>query len=140
MIDNVKAFFTLYVNPGAGFGRILDRGRLWFAALAALAVGFVLHFFDVPIRGAAPPLSRFISYAPGSYVIPLMIVAVVIVPAILLQRAIFGSGSFMGLLSDDYAPLLMCALTAWGAAYLPLAMVRWTGFDSGRQSADLCCF
>lgn len=129
MIDNIKAFFMLYVNPAGGFGRILDRGRLWMAALGAVAVGFVLHFSDIPIRGFAPPISRFISYAPGAWLIPLIILAVVIVPSILLLRAMFGHGSFTVLLNTDYVPLLMCSLTAWAAAYLPLVILRWIGFE-----------
>ncbi len=129
MSDNIKAFFMLYVNPAAGFGRILDRGRLWFAAVAAVAVGFVLHFGDIPLREPMSPLLRFISFAPGSYLAPLLIVAIVIVPAIILLRAITGFGSFGILLNNDYVPLLMCAFMAWAAAYLPLMLLRFFALD-----------
>src|ERR1700691_5098447 len=107
----------LYMNPPAAFGRILDRGRLWFAALAAVAVGFVLHFGDIPLREPSSPIQRFISFAPGSYLAPLLGLAIVIVPAIILMRSITGFGSFSVLLHNDYVPLLMCALMAWAAAY-----------------------
>ena len=129
MIDNIKALFMLYVKPAAAFGRILDRGRLWFAVLAAVAVGFVLHFGDIPLREPSSPLLRFISFAPGSYLVPLLIVAIVIVPAIILMRSITGFGSFSVLLNNDYVPLLMCALMAWAAAYLPLMLLRFVAFD-----------
>jgi Tfp pilus assembly protein PilF len=127
--DNIKAFFMLYVNPTAAFGRILDRGRLWFAALAALAVGFVLHFGDIPLREPSSPLLRFISFAPGTYLVPLLIVAIVIVPAVILMRSFTGFGGFSVLLNNDYVPLLMCALMAWAAAYLPLMLLRFVAFD-----------
>jgi hypothetical protein len=129
VIDNVKAFFMLYVNPASAFGRILDRGRLWFAALLAVAVGFVLHFGDVPLREPSSPLMRFISFAPGSYLAPLLMLAVVIVPAIILIRSFAGFGSFSVLIQNDYVPLLTCALMAWAAAYLPLMLLRFVAFD-----------
>ena len=128
-MDNFKAFLMLYVKPGSGFGRILDRGRFWPAALIAFAVLFLLHFGDVPVRGFAPPLSRFISYAPGAYLFPLLILAIVIVPAIVLLRAISGHGGFVGLLQSDYVPLLMCAFAAWAAAYLPVLILHWSDLD-----------
>ncbi len=119
----------LYVNPAAAMGRILDRGSLWFASIAAVAVGFVLHFGDVPLREALSPLLRFISFAPGSYLAPLLIVAIVVVPSIILLRAITGFGSFGILLNNDYVPLLMCAFMAWAAAYFPLMLVRFLALD-----------
>ncbi len=128
-MDNIKALFMLYVRPGAAFGRILDRGHLWFAALAAVAFGFVLHFGDVPVPEPSSPLLRFISFAPGSYLLPLLIVAIVIVPAIILIRSFAGFGSFSVLLNNDYVPLLMCTLMAWAAAYLPLMLLRFVAFD-----------
>ena len=129
MIDNVKAFFMLYVNPASAFGRILDRGRLWFAALLAVAVGFVLHFGDVPLREPSSPLMRFISFAPGSYLAPLLMLAIVIAPAIILIRSFAGFGSFSVLIQNDYVPLLTCALMAWAAAYLPLMLLHFVAFD-----------
>ncbi len=128
-MDNFKAFLMLYAKPGSGFGRILDRGRFWPAALIAFAIMFLLHFGDVPVRGFAPPLSRFISFARGTYLFPLLILAIVIVPAIVLLRAISGHGSFAALLQSDYVPLLMCALGAWAAAYLPALVLHWSDLD-----------
>jgi Tfp pilus assembly protein PilF len=129
VIDNIKALFMLYVNPAAAFGRILDRGSLWFASIAAVAVGFVLHFGDIPLREPLSPLLRFISFTPGSYLAPLLIVAIVVVPSIILLRAISGFGSFGILLNNDYVPLLMCAFMAWAAAYLPLMLLRFFVLD-----------
>ncbi len=119
----------LYINPVAAFGRILDRGSVWFAGAAAVAVGFVLHFGDIPLREPLSPLLRFISFAPGSYLAPLLILAIVIVPSIILLRAISGFGSFGILLNNDYVPLLMCAFMAWAAAYFPLMLARFFLLD-----------
>lgn len=129
MIDNFKALFILYARPASAFGRILDRGRLWFAALAAVFVGYALHFGDLPMRGFAPPLWRLISYAPGGYLYPLLILAIVTVPAIILLRSISSRGGFTHVLSGDYVPMLMCSLIAWAAAYLPLMILHSIGFD-----------
>ena len=104
--------------------RVLDRGRLWIAIAAALFVSVLLHWRDIPLRVPASALLRFISWTPGSYLAPLLTVAIVMVPAILLVRAIAGFGSFTMLLNSDYASLLMLAMTAWAAAYLPLALLR----------------
>jgi tetratricopeptide (TPR) repeat protein len=119
----------LYARPASGFGRILDRGRLWFSAAAALVVSYLLHWGDVPVRFAPSPIARFIGLAPGGYLAPLIILAVIVVPAVIALRSIFGSGSLTVLLSNDYVPLLMCVLAAWAAAYLPLVILRWFAFD-----------
>ncbi len=112
-------------------GRILDRGRLWFAILAALGVSLFLHYWD-PIErtiSARPAFStfaflRFISYEPGAALVALLVVAIALVPAIILCRAVAGYGSFSVLMSDNYSSLLICVLMCWAAAYLPLAAVR----------------
>jgi tetratricopeptide (TPR) repeat protein len=145
VIDNFKAFFTLYAKPGAAFSVILDRGRLWFAIVLALFTGILLHWTDVPpTPGSIPippsPLDRFISYVPASYLAPLLILAIVIVPAILLVRAIAGFGNFVGMLTSDYVPLLMCSLFAWAAAYLPLAILNFLSIDAIAQPAVYAAF
>ncbi|HUA86769.1 MAG TPA: tetratricopeptide repeat protein [Bryobacteraceae bacterium] len=117
-------FFLIYIKPAAAMGRILDRGRLWLAVAAALCVSGLLHWRDIPLRVPNSPLLRFISWTPGAYLAPLLTVAIVMVPAILLIRAIAGHGSFTDLLNTDYVSLLMLAMVAWAAAYLPLALVR----------------
>jgi len=122
--DHLKALFLLYLKPVAAVAQILDRGKLWFAIVSALVVSVFLHAADVPLRGAASPLLRFISFTPGGYLAPLLMIAIAFVPAIILARAIFGYGSFSVLINSDYVPLLMCAFTSWAAAYLPLAIVR----------------
>ena len=41
--ENVAALFMVYARPVAAVSRILDRGRLWFAIVAALAVSMMVH-------------------------------------------------------------------------------------------------
>jgi tetratricopeptide (TPR) repeat protein len=129
--DNLSALFQLYVRPAAALGQILDRGRLWFAIVAALGVSLLLHLTDSVQQAvlASPGFStvallRFISYEPGSYLAPLLAVGMVLVPAIVLSRAVAGFGSFGVLMRSDYSPLLICTLMCWAAGYLPLALAR----------------
>jgi tetratricopeptide (TPR) repeat protein len=122
--NHLKALFLLYANPVAAIGQILDRGKLWVAIVAALIVSVFVHIADVPLRGAGSALLRFISFTPGGYLAPLLMIAIAMVPAIILSRAISGYGSFGVLMSSDYVPLLMCAFTAWATAYLPLCVLR----------------
>lgn len=122
--ENLKALFLLYAKPVDAFGRILDRGRVWFAALAALAVSLLLHARDIPLRLPPSALLRFISWYPGGCLAALLVIAAVVIPAILLVRAMTGFGSFAILFNANYLPLLMCGLMSWAAAYFPLALVR----------------
>jgi tetratricopeptide (TPR) repeat protein len=122
--ESLKALFLLYVKPGAAISRILDRGRLWFAIVAALAVSMLLHAPDIPSRVPSSAILRFISFAPGAWLAPLLMIAAVLVPAIVLIRAAGGFGSFSVLIHNDYSPLLLCVLMSWTAAYLPLAVAR----------------
>jgi tetratricopeptide (TPR) repeat protein len=135
--ENLAALFLLYIRPVAAVSRMIDQGRLWFAILAAVAVSFLLHASDsVPRAPIAMPLAiaallRFISYTPGSYFAAIMAVAIILAPAVILCRALFGFGSFSVLMGSEYLPLLVCMLTSWAAAYLPLALVRvFTGLDA----------
>ena len=129
--EHLAALFRLYINPAAALSRILDRGRLWLAALLALGVSILLHAFDAgpKIVFSRPgwwtgALLRFISYTPGSYFAALMVVAIAVVPAIVLCRAVSGYGSVSVLMRSDYVSLLICLLMCWAAAYLPLAVAR----------------
>jgi tetratricopeptide (TPR) repeat protein len=133
--ENFTALFQLYVRPAAALGRILDRGRFWFCALAALCVSLLLHASDAGpgFVLAAPSLAtsltsvallRFISYQPGAYLAPLIAVAIAMVPAIIVLRALLGFGSVSVLIRGNYLPLLICVLMSWAAAHLPLALAR----------------
>jgi tetratricopeptide (TPR) repeat protein len=92
LIAQLKLLVALWYRPAGAMGDILDRGSLLFPSILALAAGFVLPF--------------------GSFYTPLLLLAVVYVPGVLLiARANF---------QRDYAALLTCAAMAWTAAQLPI--------------------
>jgi tetratricopeptide (TPR) repeat protein len=132
----------LYPRPVHAIGRILDQGRLGFSAAFALIVAVLLHAADLGPRQAGVPnvpsasiltgpasvaFLRFISFAPGSWLFPIVCVAGAFVPAMLLTRALAGFGSFAVLMEAEYVALLNCVLMCWAAAYLPLALERLAG-------------
>src|SRR5258708_7898614 len=133
--DNIAALFLLYIKPVSAIGRILDRGRLWFAIVAALAASFLVHLPQPEFQGlAAPPpaeslihraVSQWIAIDPSSSLAPLGALALAFVPLLVAIRAVSGFGSFGVLMRSDYLSLLMCSLLAWTAAYLPVAAVTW---------------
>src|SRR5690242_9001712 len=105
--ENLVALFQLYFKPGAAISKILDRGKLWFALLAALGVSFLMHS-PLAIVGRFTPVGAIV---------------VAIVPAIVLCRAIAGFGSFGVLMQSDYVSLLMCILNSWTVAFLPPSLL-----------------
>lgn len=92
---------------------ILDRGSLLFASAAVLVVSWMLAH---SIRGLS-----FSFYA------PLLILAAVYVPGMLLISGLVGriAGGFGSAFLRDYGPLLTCVAAAWTAANLPLLAVAW---------------
>lgn len=116
--ENVIALLLLYIRPVAAIGKILDHGRLLFAALAALGVSLLIRHAGG--RGIlADAVTSWIGY---SLLAPLVAIMLVFVPVVIFLRAIAGFGSFPVLMRSDYSSLLLCLLTAWAAAYLPVAI------------------
>jgi tetratricopeptide (TPR) repeat protein len=122
----------------SAISRILDRGRLWFAVVAALAASFLVHSLQpqyAQFQGLLVPptpqplleraLSQWIAIDPSSSFAPLGALALAFVPLIVAIRAVTGFGSFGVLMRSDYLSLLMCSLLAWTAAYLPVAVIVW---------------
>jgi Flp pilus assembly protein TadD len=56
--ENLAALFMLYARPVAAISRILDRGRLWFAIVAALIVSALVHIPQVGVAGPMFPEMR----------------------------------------------------------------------------------
>jgi tetratricopeptide (TPR) repeat protein len=111
VVDHAKLLLHLFVRPGAAMSAILDRGSLLFASLAVLAVSFLLPRFAFGI----------------SFYTPLLVLALVYVPGVLLLCKLFvsfgaSSGAFF---QRDYSPLLTCTAMAWAAANLPLLVAGW---------------
>ena len=109
LTENIKLLFRLFWQPGAAMGAILDRGSLLFACLAVLAVS-LLH-----------------RTAPGfSFYTPLLVLAAVYVPGVLLLGALVGrNGDLASVFRRDYSAMLTCTAMAWAAANLPLVAAAW---------------
>jgi tetratricopeptide (TPR) repeat protein len=113
MADSIKLILRLLYQPVAAMSAILDRSSLLFASLSVVAVSFALQ------QGAASEL-RLPFYG------PLLVLAVVYVPGILLLCGLLGRiGGFVVSFQRDYSPLLTCTAMAWSAANLPLALAGW---------------
>ena len=90
-------------------GAILDRGSLLFASLATLAATMLLKF-TVP-------------FLPFSFYLPLLILAVVYVPGLLVLAAGIGRLGGLGVVFQrDYSALLTCTAMAFAATLTPLAL------------------
>jgi tetratricopeptide (TPR) repeat protein len=117
LVDNAKFLLRVYWQPGAAMSAILDHGSLLFASLAVLAV-------SVPL---VPPLKYTWPWLSFSFYTPLLLLAVVYVPGILLLGKLLAGlgGGFATAFERDYSPLLICTAMAWTAANLPLALAAW---------------
>jgi tetratricopeptide (TPR) repeat protein len=115
LVDNAKFLSRLYWQPGAAMSAILDQGSLLFASLAVLAVSLPL---EIPLKYAG------LSF---SFYTPLLVLAVVYVPGILLLGKLLAGlgGGFGTAFERDYSPLLVCTAMAWTAANIPLALAGW---------------
>ena len=102
----------LWVSPVAAMSEILDRGSLLFASIAALLVTAVL-------KTNAPWLA-------AGFFMPLLVLAVVYVPGVLLLVTSIGRLGGLGMVFQrDYSPLLTCAAMALAAAGIPLAIASF---------------
>jgi tetratricopeptide (TPR) repeat protein len=105
----VLLLFRIWSQPAAAMGAILDRGSLLFASAAVLAATLLLKF-------TAPGL-------PISFFTPLLVLAVVYVPGVLLLATLLGRLGGMGVVFQrDYSPLLTCTAMAFAAAEIPLGL------------------
>jgi tetratricopeptide (TPR) repeat protein len=110
LIENTKLLLRIFWQPGAAMSAILDQSSLLYASLAVLVVSF-----------------SYRSALPISFYMPLLILAVVYVPGLLLLgKLLAGMGGSLGsVFSRDYSPLLTCTAMAWGAANLAPALLAW---------------
>ena len=89
---------------------ILDRGSLLFASIAVLGVSLLLQ----------TGLGAAVSF---SFYTPLLALAVVYVPGVLLLSTLLARLGGLGtVFQRDYSPLLTCTAMAWSAANLPLVL------------------
>ncbi|MEO8369050.1 MAG: tetratricopeptide repeat protein [Candidatus Solibacter sp.] len=99
----------IWLQPAGAMSAILDRGSLLFASVAALAATVLLKF-------AVPML-------PFSFYMPLLVLAVVFVPGLLVLASLVGKLGGVGVVFQrDYSTLLTCCAMAFAAAEFPLAL------------------
>lgn len=105
LTENIQLLIRLYTSPAAAMSDILDRGSLLFASALVLVVS--LH----------PAM-------PVSFYLPLLVLAAIYVPGLLLLGMISGNvqGSMSMVFSRDYSPLLTCTAMAYTAANLPMML------------------
>lgn len=142
----------LYARPFSAMSRILDEGRLVLALAVALAGGFLVQFMlpsaynttpaeAIHARAHAqageqtqPPASD--EERPRRRSLPLPIgpfsalasIGFVFVPACILLINLWDRLGGAGvILRRDYLPVLLCAVTVWIAAIIPLAAVAGAG-------------
>ncbi len=107
LADGIRLLIALWTRPASAMGDVLDRGSALFALVAALAASLVL-------RSAAP--------IGLSFFMPLIVLAAVYVPGLLVAGALIGrTGNVGAVFRRDYSSLLTCAALAFTAAVLPLA-------------------
>ena len=112
---NFTLLLRLLWEPAEAMSGILDRGRLLFASLAALAATAMLDM-------SVPGLGRF-----GGFYMPLLLLALVYVPGLLVLATLIGRLGGLGIVFQrDYSPMLTCAAMALAAAEFPLILAAWT--------------
>jgi tetratricopeptide (TPR) repeat protein len=105
----VLLLLRIWTQPAAAMGAILDRGSLLFASVAALAATLLLKFM--------------VPWLPISFFTPLLVLAVVYVPGVLLLATLLGRLGGLGVVFQrDYSTLLTCAAMAFAATEIPLAL------------------
>src|SRR5580698_632532 len=111
--EQLRLLFMLYIRPVRAASAIIDRGRLWFAVCASLAV---LLFARTSPQGGIVLLMAAITLA--------------FVPGAILFITVYRSReSFPVTLRKDYLTFLNCVLLCLAAALLPLAVIgRFIGF------------
>lgn len=123
--EQFQLLFLLYVRPVQAASRIIDRGRIWFAVVAALlALAFSPGRVILP-PGSSPAAQIILAaIQPISSLRILGAIALAYVPAAILTMTVYRwRESFAVMLRKDYLTLLNCVLLAIAAAFLPLAVV-----------------
>lgn len=102
-LNHLKSLLQLYSQPSAAMGAILDQGSLLFASITVLLVSLLT------------PTGL-------SFYTPLLVLAIVYVPGVLLLSKLVGSlgGGLGSVFQRDYSPLLTCSAMAWTAANIPV--------------------
>ena len=151
MIQHLRVVPLLYLHPVRAFHALLDHGSGTTALLLAAAVLCMLWLpgprpaavyqpvapayssaqddadYDIPV---ATPMDRATAeglrfLAPSGPAALAMLILVFIPIAIVIVARLDSLGTNGVVLRRDYMPVLATVVTAWAAAYLPAAILRW---------------
>ncbi len=120
--EQFQLLFLLYVRPVQAASRIIDRGRIWFAVVAAfLALALAPGRVILPRFGGQLAQIILVAIQPVSSLRILGAIALAYVPAAILVMMVYRwRESFAVMLRKDYLTLLNCVLLAIAAAFLPV--------------------
>jgi Flp pilus assembly protein TadD len=126
MGEQLQLLLTLYLKPVRAAGRIIDRGRFWFALCAALLVLLLMPGGVFVPYSPRPSLfvTIVLAIAPTGVIKTIAAIALAFVPAVILVMTVSRwRESFAVMLRRDYLSLLNCVLLSMAAAFLPLAVL-----------------
>ena len=94
LVENSKLLLLMFWRPAAAMSAILDRGSLLYASLAVLAVSLLLRLSSLTF----------------SFYIPLLVLALVYVPGVLLlSKLLAGVGGGLCGVGAEGASVVHCA-------------------------------
>ncbi|HKQ51192.1 MAG TPA: tetratricopeptide repeat protein [Pyrinomonadaceae bacterium] len=139
MTNWLRPLLLMFYAPRRGMSEVRDRAPLAGAMLLALLaqLGFIAYtlwqFISPAFLMGAPSVALFVLFR--WVLLPILLIAVVFVPALILLANLFERrGSYGLVLQQEYAPLTAATLYAWAAANLtglPLAwLARTSGFEA----------
>jgi tetratricopeptide (TPR) repeat protein len=115
VLENARLLLRLLYQPSAAMSGILDQGSLLFASVSVLVISLLLQ----------TPWAR--AGVPFSFYTPLLILAMVFVPGVLLLAKLLAGigGTFGAIFQRDYSSLLTCTAMSWTAANILLLLPSW---------------
>ncbi len=117
MLENLGIFLRFYRQPVRAASEALDRGSFGFA-LTAVATAMLLWRFTLPGK----PMLLFVSVATFFSIATLFLI---LVPMSIAVIAVWDSAGSVGVvLRREYLPVVVSAMFAWAAAYLPFALLQ----------------
>jgi Flp pilus assembly protein TadD len=142
-LENLKLFFQLYVRPRAALSAIIDEASLTAGFLAVCAVSLLLsipghlRLVDGARHAAEADTDGPVAVDPAQIARSLTMglafgalrdaagIALLYTPGLIFLMTIVDrrAGSFGVALPRDYGAVAPCALYAWSAAHLPVAIV-----------------
>jgi len=138
MTNWLRPLLLLFYAPRRGMSEVRDRAPLGAAMLLALLaqVGFFAftqwRFINPAFAARGPGVAFSLVFRS---ILPLLFVAVILVPALALVANLFERRASLGLiLRQEYAPLAAAVFYAWTAANLAAVPVAWLARASGFEA------